>query len=91
MTAARLPTYFLSHGGGPWPFMDGPGREAYRALETSLKAMLPGDVGRLPKAILVVSSHWEEAEFAVSSSPAPNSPQVYYRSRPPSGGSMAMT
>ena len=35
----RLPTYFLSHGGGPWPYLTGPFREHYRQLEASLKEL----------------------------------------------------
>ena len=34
---ARMPVYFLSHGGGPWPFMQGKMRERYTLLEQSLR------------------------------------------------------
>ena len=70
MSQSRLPTYFVSHGGGPWPWLDGPIRKAYDKLDASLKAM-PHDIGGLPKAILMVTGHWEAQEFMVSSSPAP--------------------
>jgi aromatic ring-opening dioxygenase catalytic subunit (LigB family) len=70
MTQTRLPTYFVSHGGGPWPWLDGDIRRAYVGLEQSLKAM-PGEVGGLPRAILMVTGHWETAEFAVSAAAAP--------------------
>jgi hypothetical protein len=36
-TVKRLPTCFLSHGDGPWPWRAGPFREHYRPLEASLK------------------------------------------------------
>jgi aromatic ring-opening dioxygenase catalytic subunit (LigB family) len=66
----RLPTYFLSHGGGPWPYLTGPFREHYRLLEASLKE-IARELGGKPRAILVVSGHWEAAEFTVMTSPHP--------------------
>ena len=63
-----LPTYFISHGGGPWPYMDSM-REAMRGLAASL-ADMPRQYAA-PKAILVVSAHWEESAFSVMSSPRP--------------------
>ena len=63
-----LPTYFISHGGGPWPYMDSM-REAMRGLATSLTDM-PRQYPA-PKAILVVSAHWEENAFSVMSNPHP--------------------
>lgn len=71
--APRLPTYFISHGGGPWPYMDDM-RPAMRELEHSLQD-IPRQLGLPPKAVLVISGHWEEAEFAVMSHPRP--PMVY--------------
>jgi aromatic ring-opening dioxygenase catalytic subunit (LigB family) len=77
MTA--LPTYFISHGGGPWPWMDW--RQMFGNLEDSLKDM-PRQIGMTPKAVLVVSGHWEAREFAVMSHPRP--PMVYdYSGFPP--------
>jgi aromatic ring-opening dioxygenase catalytic subunit (LigB family) len=66
----RLPTYFVSHGGGPWPFMKGHYGATYDKLEASL-ADIRRQVGGRPKAVLVVSGHWEEHEFTVSSGAAP--------------------
>ncbi|HET9122309.1 MAG TPA: class III extradiol ring-cleavage dioxygenase [Acidiferrobacteraceae bacterium] len=68
--AATMPTYFLSHGGGPWPWLEGPYREACRLLEDSLRR-LPQDLPEPPRAILMVSGHWEEREFAVMGNPQP--------------------
>ena len=65
-----LPTYFVSHGGGPWPFMKEQVGSVYDELEASLTDM-PRQVGERPKAVLVVTSHWEDADFMVSSSAAP--------------------
>ena len=81
MPKARLPTYFLSHGGGPWPYMEGHFRRQFDKLEASLKA-LPGELGTTPQAVLVISGHWEAPDFTVMSSPKP--PMVYdYSGFPP--------
>lgn len=66
----KQPTFFLSHGGGPWPFMDGDYRRAHAKLEASLQA-LPATLPEKPKAILMISAHWEEAAFTVMTSAAP--------------------
>lgn len=73
MTISRLPTYFISHGGGPWPWIKDmmPGMEA---LEAALQDM-PRQIGATPKAVLVVSGHWDEDELAVMASDRP--PMVY--------------
>ena len=36
MGASRLPTFFISHGGGPWPWMKAQTGGAYDQLEHSL-------------------------------------------------------
>jgi len=66
----RLPTYFVSHGGGPWPFMKEQVGAAYDKLEASL-VDIRRQVGVRPHAVLVITSHWEGPEFMVSSSAAP--------------------
>lgn len=65
----RLPTYFISHGGGPWPYMDDM-RQMMRELELSLQDM-PRQLGATPRAVLVISGHWEETAFSIMSSPHP--------------------
>jgi aromatic ring-opening dioxygenase catalytic subunit (LigB family) len=66
----RLPTYFISHGGGPWPYMDGPFRRAFDQLEQSL-VEIRRELGDAPRAVLVISGHWEENGFAISSGEQP--------------------
>jgi len=55
-----MPVVFLPHGGGPWPFVDvGLGDPAeLEALAAYLRSVhdLPTTP---PKALLVVSAHWE--------------------------------
>ncbi|MCB1355488.1 MAG: dioxygenase [Maritimibacter sp.] len=69
----RQPSYFISHGGGPWPWIDDM-RKALAPLEESLAAM-PGELPEPPKAILMVSGHWEAPEVRVQHSARP--PMVY--------------
>ena len=55
----RMPVAFVPHGGGPWPFVDmGMPRSEVDELATYLRALhtLPKAP---PRALLVVSAHWE--------------------------------
>ena len=70
MNESRLPTYFISHGGGPWPYMTGEFRRNFDKLEQSLVGMR-AEPGGPPKAVLMISGHWEEAGFAISSGSHP--------------------
>jgi len=72
----RLPTYFISHGGGPWPWMP-EAQATYRNLAASLAAM-PGELGMAPAALLVITAHWEEPDFAVQAHPQPPMMYDYY-------------
>lgn len=71
---STLPTYFLSHGGGPWPFMMDQVGHLYAQLDASLRA-IPGQLPEQPKAILVITAHWEGRQFMLSSAPKP--PMIY--------------
>lgn len=70
--SSRLPVVFLPHGGGPWPFVRlGLGSDAERA---ALAEYLRGvrDVPRTPpRAVLVISAHWEERVPTVMSAERP--------------------
>lgn len=67
---ARLPTYFVSHGGGPWPWMREQTGTLYDRLAASLAA-LRVEAGEQVKAVLVVTSHWETPQFMVSAGSVP--------------------
>ncbi len=69
----RFPTLFLSHGGGPWPFMED--RRVQYAKTAEAFANLPQLLPERPKAVLVITGHWEADAFTVSTSPHP--PMVY--------------
>jgi aromatic ring-opening dioxygenase catalytic subunit (LigB family) len=65
----RFPTLFIPHGGGPCFFMDPP--PAYPTLWDKMAAYLRGIDGSLgvrPKAVLVISGHWETAVPTVNTS-----------------------
>ncbi len=74
MASQRLPTYFLSHGGGPWPWIKDLRPGAYDQLEQSLHNVR-AELGELPRAVLMVSGHWEADRFLLSSADRP--PMVY--------------
>jgi len=74
MTLARMPTYFLSHGGGPWPWLKDLRPGMYDQLEASLHDVRH-ELGAAPRAVLMISGHWEASQFLVSSSARP--PMVY--------------
>lgn len=73
-----MPVVYLPHGGGPWPFVD-------MGMDPREKASLLGYLQSLkslpkiaPKALLVVSAHWEEKIPTVMSSAAPPMLYDYY-------------
>ncbi|MFG6439310.1 DODA-type extradiol aromatic ring-opening family dioxygenase [Roseateles sp. LKC17W] len=66
----KQPTFFLSHGGGPWPWMDGDFRQAHARLEASLQAV-PASLPEAPRAILMISAHWEAPAFTVQTAAHP--------------------
>jgi len=68
----RMPVVFLPHGGGPWPFVEvGLGDKAeLDGLAAYLRSVR--SVPKVaPRALLVVSAHWEEAVPTVMSGAAP--------------------
>jgi aromatic ring-opening dioxygenase catalytic subunit (LigB family) len=68
----RQPSIFLPHGGGPCFFMDwtwGPA-DTWKATEEFL-AGLAATLPALPRSLLVISGHWEEPAFTVSTAAHP--------------------
>ena len=76
MSIPTLPTYFISHGGGPWPWIPEM-RGSMQALERAL-ADMPRQIAITPKAILMVSGEWESEGFDVMSHPHPPMLYDYY-------------
>ncbi len=71
-----MPTYFLSHGGGPWPWIPEM-RPGFTPLEEAL-ALIPTELPEQPKAILMVSGHWEADEVRVMHAANPGMVYDYY-------------
>jgi len=75
----RMPTIYLPHGGGPWPWVHVP-----FGTPTELDALKDYLIGvakvpaRRPKALLVISAHWEESVPTVMTSPHPPMLYDYY-------------
>lgn len=74
----RMPVVFLPHGGGPWPFvemgLDPVEVDRLTAYLRSVRTVPPTP----PKALLVVSAHWEEPVATVSSGESPPLLYDYY-------------
>lgn len=72
-SGATLPALYIPHGGGPCFFMDwtwGPA-DTWNRMEAWLKSLI-GSLQVRPKAILVISGHWEEPVFTVASAAKPS-------------------
>src|SRR3954467_13255766 len=67
----RFPVVFVPHGGGPWPFVDiGFPRDEVDGLANYLRSVR--DVPRTrPKALLVISAHWEASMPTVMTAERP--------------------
>jgi aromatic ring-opening dioxygenase catalytic subunit (LigB family) len=83
MSTDRMPVAFVPHGGGPWPFVDigWNDKAEYDSLFGYLQsvAKLPKAA---PKALLVISGHWETRVPTVQTHPNP--PLLYdYHGFPP--------
>lgn len=77
MVSMRMPVVFIPHGGGPWPFVEmGLPKQDVETLASYLRK-LPSDVPR-PKALLVISAHWEAKVPTVMTSAQPPILYDYY-------------
>ncbi|HTM02893.1 MAG TPA: class III extradiol ring-cleavage dioxygenase [Vicinamibacterales bacterium] len=74
----RMPVVFIPHGGGPWPFVDtGFPAEDVADLAGYLTTVASVPPQR-PRALLVVSAHWEAPVPSVMTSPHPPMLYDYY-------------
>ncbi len=55
MTAQRLPVLFVSHGGGPWSYIDAM-KDQYAVTAREFKR-IPESLPERPRAVLVVTGH----------------------------------
>lgn len=72
----RQPSLYIPHGGGPCFFMPDP-RGIWTRMEAYLRG-LPASLPEPPRAILVVSGHWEERAFAFTGADRPGLIFDYY-------------
>ncbi len=65
-----MPSLFISHGGGPWPWVPDMDAAFHKTREwlTALPKTLPGK----PSAILSFSGHWEAPSFTASTAEKPS-------------------
>ena len=82
--SGRMPTVFLPHGGGPWPFIN-PSMFGAPDMWTRMRAYME-QLGRVPpaapRALLVVSAHWESPIPTVQTAPSPAMLYDYYGFEP---------
>lgn len=72
----QQPTFFIPHGGGPCFFMDDP-RNVWTGMEAFLRNLVESLPER-PRAVLVVSGHWETDGFAFTGAERPSLIYDYY-------------
>ena len=77
MSANRLPTVFLPHGAGPCFFMEWEPADTWQGMEAWLRNLLPS-LSVAPRALLVISAHWEEPLFTLNTQAAPGLLFDYY-------------
>lgn len=77
MSADSLPSVFLPHGAGPCFFMEWNPPGTWDPMEAWLRGLV-GEVGATPKALLVISAHWQEPVFTVNTQAAPDLLYDYY-------------
>lgn len=65
----KQPVFFISHGGGPWPWVEAM-RVRYRATEAALAGVV-STLPQQPKAIAIVTAHWITATFSMATHARP--------------------
>lgn len=70
MSSTSMPTVFLPHGAGPCFFMDWPPAGTWDHMGGWLRGLV-AELGVVPKAIVVVSAHWEAPDFTVNAQSNP--------------------
>lgn len=77
MADVKLPTLFVPHGGGPCFFMDWNPPDAWDRMAAWLRGV-DAMLGVRPRAVLVISAHWQAATFSVNTQAAPTLLYDYY-------------
>jgi aromatic ring-opening dioxygenase catalytic subunit (LigB family) len=74
---SKLPTIFIPHGGGPCFFMDWNPPDTWDRMADYLRRV-PDQIGSTPKALVVISGHWEEDVVTIQNNPKPTLLYDYY-------------
>ncbi|MDE3208245.1 MAG: dioxygenase [Pseudomonadota bacterium] len=69
MKIKTQPVLFISHGGGPWPYIED--MRPHFARTTYGLRKLANELPQVPSAVIIVSGHWQTPGFQVSSSDHP--------------------
>ncbi len=75
--SARMPTWFIPHGGGPCFFMDWNPPDAWDKMAAYLRGAA-STLPERPRAIVMVSAHWQEPAFCVTTARQPDLLFDYY-------------
>ncbi len=75
------PSFFIPHGGGPCFFMEWDPPETWNGMRAFLEGLITG-LPRPPRAVLVVTAHWEEPEITLSTKEDPGLYYDYYNFPP---------
>lgn len=71
------PVLFIPHGAGPCFFMDWQPSDTWYEMATFLKS-ISARLPERPKAILIISAHWQTAEFSITAGKQPDLIYDYY-------------
>ncbi|GGM87981.1 DODA-type extradiol aromatic ring-opening family dioxygenase [Shewanella xiamenensis] len=71
--SAQMPVLFVPHGGGPLPLLNDANHRELRSYLSKVAETIP-----TPKAIVLVTAHWEEAQVTLSSHSHPGMLFDYY-------------
>ena len=74
----RMPAIFLPHGGGPWPWVElGLDPREKQEMQSYLEGLAKGLPAK-PRAVLVISAHWEAKQPSLMVHPSPPMLYDYY-------------
>ena len=72
-----MPTWYIPHGGGPCFFMESNPPDLWQGLERFLRG-IAASLPAAPRALLMVTAHWQGRAFTVSAGERPGMLYDYY-------------
>lgn len=76
-TIVKQPVLFIPHGAGPCFFMDWQPADTWNTMAEFLES-ISGRLPERPKAIVIISAHWQASEFSITASAQPELIYDYY-------------